>query len=324
MSITKFLNPKNDYAFKRIFGTKKNQDILIHFINDMLGFSGDGCIQSVTFLKTDQDPEIAAAKQSSVDVMCTDEVGRQYIVEMQVAKGQGFEKRAQYYAAKAYSRQLMEKEGYLNLKEIIFVAVTNFVMFPDKADYKSDHVVLDKKTHSHDLKDFSFTFMELPKFNKSIDQLSGMVEKWAYFFKHAEETSEDELSKIIGSDAVIKRAYDELNRFSWTQAQLNTYEQEEKRELDDLAIRNQLLADRDQVLADRDQVLADRDQVLADRNQLLADRNQLLADRDQVLADGRAAGIRELVRAMHKRGLSIKEITQYTGLIESEFIGFLE
>lgn len=243
MSITKFLNPKNDYAFKRIFGTKKNQDILIHFINDILGFSGDAAIKNVEFLQTDQDPEIAAAKQSSVDVMCTDELGRQYIVEMQVAKGQGFEKRAQYYAAKAYSRQLMEKDVYVNLKEIIFVAITNFVMFPDKVDYKSSHVVLDKKTYDHDLKDFSFTFIELPKFKNSIDELHGMVEKWAYFFKHAEETSEAETARIIGSDAVMKRAYDELNRYSWTQAELNTYEQEEKRELDALAIRAQLLAE---------------------------------------------------------------------------------
>ena len=243
MSFTRFLNPKNDYAFKRIFGRKKNQDILIHFINDILGFSGDKSIKSVEFLQTDQDPEIAAAKQSSVDVMCADELGRQYIVEMQVAKGKGFEKRAQYYASKAYSRQLMEKDQFINLKEIIFVAITNFVMFPDKVDYKSNHVILDKKTYSHDLRDFSFTFLELPKFKKSIDQLNGMVEKWTYFFQHAEETTEKELSLIIGSDMVIKLAYEELNRFSWTQAELNTYEQEEKRELDALAIRDQILAD---------------------------------------------------------------------------------
>ena len=243
MSLTKFLSPKNDYAFKRIFGTPKNQDILIHFLNDMLGFYDKERIKTVVFLKTDQDPDIAAAKQSSVDVMCTDELGRQYIVEMQVAKGKGFEKRAQYYAAKAYSRQLMESELYVNLKEIIFLAITDFVMFPDKIEYKSDHVVLDKKTYSHDLKDFYFTFLELPKFNKSMDELDNIVEKWAYFFKHAEETNEDELAQIIGSDFVIKRAYDELNRFSWTETELNTYEQEVKRELDAIAIREQQLAE---------------------------------------------------------------------------------
>ena len=87
MLVSKFLNPKNDYAFKRIFGTQKNQDILIHFLNDILGLSGQESIKAVTFLKNDQDPVIDAVKQSAVDVLCTDELGKHYIVEMQVAKG---------------------------------------------------------------------------------------------------------------------------------------------------------------------------------------------------------------------------------------------
>ena len=120
MLLSKFLDPKNDFAFKRIFGTEKNQYILIHFINDILHFKGADQIKSVTFLKTAQDPEIASKKQSLVDVLCTDETGRQYIIEMQVVRTKGFEKRAQYYAAKAYSRQLDTGENYTKLKEIIF------------------------------------------------------------------------------------------------------------------------------------------------------------------------------------------------------------
>jgi predicted transposase/invertase (TIGR01784 family) len=243
MSIGKFLNPRNDYAFKRIFGTEKNKDILIHFLNDMLGFSGKGQIKTVSFIKTTQDPEIASQKQSLIDVLCVDGIGRQYIVEMQIARAHGFEKRAQYYAAKAYSRQLNEGDKYHKLKEIIFLAITSFVMFPGKAAYKSDHMLLDKETHSHDLKDFHFSFLELPKFTKTIDELESVVEKWAYFFKHADETHEKDLGKIIGSDRVIERAYEELNRFFWTEIELNTYEQEEKRERDAQAILDQQLLD---------------------------------------------------------------------------------
>ena len=96
-----------------------------------------------------------------MDVLCKDENGVQFIVEMQVASKAGFEKRAQYYAAKAYSRQLNRGQGedgqYANLKEVVFIAIMNYVVFPDKEDYKSDHVILDKKTHENDLKDFSFT-----------------------------------------------------------------------------------------------------------------------------------------------------------------------
>ena len=73
--LSKFLDPKNDVAFKKIFGTEKNQEILIHFLNDMVVFPGGKPIQKVSFLKTAQDPETAAQKTSLVDILCTDERG---------------------------------------------------------------------------------------------------------------------------------------------------------------------------------------------------------------------------------------------------------
>ena len=243
MALSKFLDPKNDFAFKRIFGTEKNQDILIDFINAVVGFGADERIESVSFLKTSQDPEIAYKKQSLVDVLCTDQHGRQYIIEMQVARTSGFEKRAQYYAAKAYAKQLQQGDGYDKLKAIIFVAIVDFVMFPDKAAYQSNHYLLDDETYSRDLHDFSFTFLELPKFKKSIDALENIVERWTYFFKHAEETKEQDIELVAGIDAAITRAYEELNRFSWTDIELNTYEKEEKRERDERAVLSAKLED---------------------------------------------------------------------------------
>ena len=227
---SKFFDPKNDVAFKKIFGTEKNKDILIHFLNDVITFKEEGPIEEVTFLKTSQDPEIAAQKTSIVDILCKDEKGNSYIVEMQVAKERGFEKRAQYYASKAYISQANSGGEYHDLKEVIFLAISDFVMFPEKKRYKSDHVILDKESYENDLKDFSFTFIELPKFAKSIDQLSNMVEKWCYFFKHADETSEQDLKKLIGHDQIIERAYEELDRFFWNPQELLTYDQAEKYE----------------------------------------------------------------------------------------------
>ena len=240
MAITKFLDPKNDVAFRRIFGSEKNKDILIHFINDVLELKDGDRIKEVTFLSTIQIPEIAAKKQSIVDVLCKDENGVQLIVEMQVSPQTGFEKRAQYYAAKAYSRQLNKgkEEGarYIDLKAVIFIAISNNIIFPDKVFYKSDHIILDKDTYAHDLKDFSFTFIELPKFKiTDINLLTNIIEKWCYFFKHADETSEADLRKLIGSDNVIERAYEELNQFNWTEEELFTYEQETKRIMDNRA-----------------------------------------------------------------------------------------
>eukprot|EP00540_Astrosyne_radiata_P001128 CAMPEP_0116831872 /NCGR_PEP_ID=MMETSP0418-20121206/5576_1 /TAXON_ID=1158023 /ORGANISM="Astrosyne radiata, Strain 13vi08-1A" /LENGTH=308 /DNA_ID=CAMNT_0004461167 /DNA_START=235 /DNA_END=1161 /DNA_ORIENTATION=+ len=235
--LTKYLDPKNDVAFRKIFGSEKNKDILRHFLNDMLVFREEKSIQSITFLKPSQDPDIAYKKESIVDVLCQDEAGRQYIVEMQVANQKGFEKRAQYYAAKAYCSQMHKGDSYYdNLKEVIFLAIVNFVMFPDKQAYKSDHIVLDQQTYAHDLKDFSFTFLELPKFRKGKHQLSSMVDKWAYYFKCAEDTSEGDLAAVFRDDVFIQQAYQELDRFHWTEAELLTYDQELKRKRDNQAV----------------------------------------------------------------------------------------
>ena len=60
----------------------------------------------------------------------------------------------------------------------------DYTLFPKKKGYKSSHVTLDKITHENDLKDFSYTFIELPKFNKSIDKCKSSVEdSWIYFME---------------------------------------------------------------------------------------------------------------------------------------------
>ena len=233
--LNKYLDPKNDVAFRKIFGTEKNKDILIHFLNDMAMFKENPRIKTITFLKTIQDPEIAAKKTSVVDILCTDSEKRQYIVEMQVASEKGFAQRAQYYAAKAYINQADVGHKYENLREVVFLAITQFTMFPRRKSFKSDHIILEKDTHDHDLRHLAFSFLELPKFKKKIDQLEGITDKWMYFFKHAEKTTEADLARIIGDDPIIERAYGELNRFSWTERELFTYEQAEKAERDYLA-----------------------------------------------------------------------------------------
>lgn len=274
--LSKFLDPKNDFAFKKIFGTERNKDILIHFLNDMVTFKNHGHIVDVQFLKTVQDPETASEKTSIVDILCTDQNKNTYIVEMQVAKEKDFENGAQYYASKAYISQAGSGGEYHDLKEVIFLAISDFIMFPNKKAYKSDHVILDKENHDNDLKDFSFTFLELPKFNKDIDQLSTMSDKWAYFFKHAEETSEEDLHKLVGDDQIIESAFDELNRFAWKDEELLTYDQEEK--------------------------------------YAGAYRASMAQKFDEGKAEGEAEGVAKVAKRMISNGMDLKYVEELTGL----------
>ncbi|WP_374698927.1 Rpn family recombination-promoting nuclease/putative transposase [Wolbachia endosymbiont (group B) of Limnophora tigrina] len=226
MALSKFLDPRNNLCFKKIFGTEKNKNILIHFLNDILGFTEINAIQEVEFLSTIMDPEVAYDKQSIVDVLCKDSHGNRYIAEMQLARDKGFEKRAQLYAAKAYSRQLDKSGNYIDLKKVFFIAISNCNLLPEEVDYISTHNIRDIKTNGHYLKDFQFIFIELPKFSKSkVEQLESIVERWCFFFKYAEETTEEDLKEIAEKAPIIKLAYDELDKFRWNEKDLVAYEE---------------------------------------------------------------------------------------------------
>ena len=230
--LDKFLDPKNDLAFKRVFGSEKNKDILIQFLNDILDHQYIGEIRAITFLPTIQDPEVAANKQSIVDVLCQDQHGVQYIVEMQVTATTGFQKRAQYYASKAYSGQLFAGDDYQKLRDVIFLAITNFTMFPEEAAIKSDHLILNSDTYTHKLQGLRFIFIELPKFTKKIEELTSIRDKWYYYLKYAPSTTPEAYWQLVKDSPALKRAYDELERFSWSAEELTKYDQIIKRDKD--------------------------------------------------------------------------------------------
>ncbi|WP_168464810.1 Rpn family recombination-promoting nuclease/putative transposase [Wolbachia endosymbiont of Ctenocephalides felis wCfeT] len=237
----RYLSPLNPYSFKLIFGTEKNQKILIHFLNDILGFTEENTIQEVEFLGTIMNPEIASDRQSIVDILCKDSIGRRFVVEMQVARDKGFEKRAQLYAAKAYSRQSCK---YFDLQKVYFIAISNCNLFPQDVYYISTHNIRDIKTNGHYLKDFQFVFVELPKFPKSkVDQLETTIERWCFFFRYAAETTDEDLKKIAEQEPIIKLAYDELDKSRWKEKDLVAYEERDMNVEKEEAILEQRLDD---------------------------------------------------------------------------------
>jgi len=128
----RLLSPRNDVAFKRIFGTEKNKDILIALLNEALKEKLHKPIVSVKYLNPIQAPILFGYKRSEVDVLCEDEDGCSYIIEMQLTKLKVFEKRSQYYAYQSLISQLKDGEEFGDLKEVLFLAFVDFDLFPKK------------------------------------------------------------------------------------------------------------------------------------------------------------------------------------------------
>ncbi len=174
---------------------------------------------------------MAGSKSTILDVRAKDKTGNSYLIEMQVTDKKGLDKRITFYSARGYASQLDASENYYRLKPVIFIGILNFE-YLRSPNYLSRHLILDAETQEHKLRDLEFSFIELPKFNKTEPELQSLAEKWVYFIKNAEN-----LNVIPASvnDKGLKSAYQAADRHTWTREELEEYEYARMRETDEIA-----------------------------------------------------------------------------------------
>jgi predicted transposase/invertase (TIGR01784 family) len=215
----KFADVKNDIAFRKIFGNQKKSIVLISFLNAVLELEGQKRISKISILNPYLLPRIAGEKSSIIDVRATDQRGRQFIVEMQVADKKGFEKRVQFYTSRDYSMQIEKGEDYPKLKPTYFVGILNFGIGFGK-NYLGKHYSIEEETGKCVLGDIKHTFIQLTKFKKKRLELVTLVDKWIYFIKHAENL--DVIPEGI-DDEGLKLAYQEADKHTWKKEELIAY-----------------------------------------------------------------------------------------------------
>ncbi|MBW4603397.1 MAG: Rpn family recombination-promoting nuclease/putative transposase [Calothrix sp. FI2-JRJ7] len=179
-----FINPKTDFAFKKIFGSKQSKDILIGFLNAIL-YQEKPVILDLEIIDPYQAPRIKGMKDSYLDVKASITGNKTVIIEMQVLNVLGFEKRVLYNAAKAFSIQLRLGEDYTLLNPVIALTITDFDMFEGNNKVISRYRLKEKEDLTDYSDDIELVFVELPKFNKQLSELETLSDKWLYFLKAA-------------------------------------------------------------------------------------------------------------------------------------------
>ena len=216
----KFVDIKNDVAFRKIFGNENKTTSIISFLNAVLKLEGDRKIKEVTIINPYLLPRIAGEKASIIDVRAKDEKERQFVIEMQVANVDGFDKRVQYYTCRDYSMQIQRGEQYPLLKPTYFVGILDFNFF-ESPDYLSHHIIVNGKTYEHKLKDIQFTFVELQKFTLPAHELKTLVEKWIFFIKNAKNLNV--IPENIDDEGLVE-AYKDADKHSWGKEELIAYD----------------------------------------------------------------------------------------------------
>ncbi len=194
----KFISPKTDFAFKKIFGSDESKDILISFLNAMI-YGGNSVIQDLEIIDPYSAVDVVDLKDTYLDVKAVLDDGTTVIIEMQLWKVEAFQKRVVYNLCKAYGNQLKVGQGYFDLNPVIALTITDFQLFPTLEKVIScfyfQEAVEQLPYQENELK---LVFVELPKFKKKLEDLETIIDKWIYFIKEAPnlEVIPEEMQKV--------------------------------------------------------------------------------------------------------------------------------
>lgn len=218
-ALSRYVNFYTDFAFKKIFGTEANKDLLISFLNQLLNLNGDSEIKDLTYLNPEQLGDSINERRAIFDVYCTTEKDEHFIVEMQKAKQDNFRDRAIYYSSFAIREQ--GKKGSstrtwdYQLAPVYVVGILNFVM--DQAEEHRTKVITrvslkdDENTVFNDK--LSYVFLEMPKFLKEETELETFLDKWLYVIKNLAQL-EDKPAAL--KEGIFKKLFEvaEIAQFS--------------------------------------------------------------------------------------------------------------
>lgn len=219
----KYINPFTDYGFKKLFGEIPNKDLLLDFLNELLK-EEQGQIIDLTYLKSEHLSDTEVDRKAIFDIYCENEKGEKFIVELQKAKQNFFKDRTVFYATFPIREQAKRAEWNFELKAVYTIAILDFVFEEDKSEkqkFRYDVKLTDIETKNVFYDKLTFIYLEMPKFNKTIDELETRFDKWLFVLKNLNRLNRvpDKLKEKI-FDKLFETA--EIAKF--TPEQVQSYE----------------------------------------------------------------------------------------------------
>lgn len=217
----RYINPYTDFGFKMLFGTEMNKELLISFINSLL--SGKEVIRDLTYLNTEHLGTSEADRRAVFDVYCENERGEKILIEMQRGEQQFFKDRSLYYATFPIREQGEKGEWDYRLKAVYVIGVLNFKFDSEDDNYFHHEVqLMDVCTKQVFYDKLTFIYLEIPKFNKSEDELVTMFDKWLFVLRN--------LSRLMArpaalQDRIFTRLFEAAEIAKFTKEQYEAYEE---------------------------------------------------------------------------------------------------
>ena len=218
----KYLDPRADLTFKKVFGEHKN--LVISLLNALLPLKDDERVESIEYWPADQIPErTEAEKYSIVDVCCKDNKLREFIVEMQMTWTESFKKRVLLNASKAYVAQTKKGMSYKNLQPVYALNFVNAEFLKDVDDYYHYfHLVHDKYTDKV-IDGLPLIFVELPKFKPQTISERKMQVLWLRFLTEINDKTQEAPAELL-ENAEVSEALEIVERAAFSDVEMRAYD----------------------------------------------------------------------------------------------------
>lgn len=218
----KYLDPKADLTFKKIFG--KHPDLLISLLNALLPLGESEQIRSIKYLPTELVPELYQHKNSIVDVLCEDIMGRKFCVEMQMEWSNSFKQRVLFNASKLYVTQAMRKEKYSELQPVYSLNLVNDIFEHNMPDcFIHNYRIVHDKDSNKVIEGLHFTFIELPKFAPHSISDKRMMVLWLRFLTEIDANTQEVPADLL-NNSEISKALEEVKVSAFNEEELRAYD----------------------------------------------------------------------------------------------------
>ena len=315
-----------DKGFKIVLGRPGSEEILKNLLNCLLGIG----ITHLEYRSSEYPGMTEEDRTSRFDVYCRDENGTGFIVEMQNWSQKYFNKRAVYYSSLAVQTQAVEE--YRRQKEQLKRAwdydfrpsyVVSFLNYRNwtfdgcerrRNEYVATYRYRDIETGNELNDGTNLVFIDLERFDKTIDMCDSHEDMWLYSIKNMSHQSSC-------PDSVAGTEVEDL--FHQAELAKMTNEQRTSFEVSVMSRNDMLNSFRETLEAAKEEVKAEA--VRIGRAEGLAEGRAegLVEGRAEGLVEGRAEGeilkAKEIAAKLIATGLSRKEVAALVGLDEAEF-----
>lgn len=302
MNERKYVDPKADLTFKKVFG--EHPDLITSLLNALLPLPEDGRIASVEYLTPELVPDDPLHKDSIVDVRCKDQNGRQFIVEMQMIWSPDYNQRALFNAAKAYSRELPKAGDYRSLKTVYSLNLLNENLDLDVPQWYHHYQLEHREVKGETIDGLQLVFVELKKFRPQSWPERKMAVLWLRFLTEIDGRTPDAPPELVENPEVRK---------ALEMVEVSALTPEERARYDGF---------QDWLCRETRRSNAERRAELVPGLEAKLDAATARADAEKARADAAVEQLRhdklETARQMKADGLPVEAIAKYTGLAVDE------